>query len=282
MRVSIIMALYNGASIIGGAIEDIQKQSFSDWELLIVDDGSADNGAQIVEQYCIQDPRIILLRNQSNRGLAYSLNLAWRAAKGDLIARADPDDLNHPRRLEIQESVFSKDPDLDVLGSAALLVSSSGESLAIARRPCQHEQLVKLMYRQTPFYHPSVMMRRSFLERSGGYDQSIRFGQDSDLWLRTYRDFKFQNLDQVLLRYTIRDKVSLERTLWAVWVILKNSWREGLILSKGWYAARLLLANSLIALRIRKSHTFSDTKSLDANELRVYSWPITIDDPLKS
>jgi glycosyltransferase involved in cell wall biosynthesis len=252
MHVSVVMAVYNGASTVSLAIDSIRRQTYTDWDLLIVDDGSTDGTSVTLDCIAPRDPRIAIIRNHSNLGLAASLNIGWRQAGGEFIARMDADDVSFPRRFEKQIAFLASHPEVDVLGTAKEAVDTAGRFLGYGYRPEQHEDIVHQMYRITPFIHPSVMMRRQFLEALGGYDESerVRRAEDGDLWLRGYRRFRYHNLQEPLIQYRVHQKPSMQSIAGSAYVQLRAAYREHLLFSKGWYALRTVAAGLLTRLNL--------------------------------
>ncbi|WP_164100389.1 glycosyltransferase [Candidatus Laterigemmans baculatus] len=253
MGVSVVMAVHNEQATLARALASIVEQSDPDWELVAIDDASTDRTAEILREFAAADSRIRILRNRQNLGLAASLNIGWQAARHDLIARMDGDDWMFPERLERQQQFLRSHADVDVLGTAAELFDSQGTELGIARRPESHAELCGKIYRETPFIHPSVMMRRSFLERTGGYDASLRRSQDYDLWMRGRGEFRYHNLQEPLLRYCVRTKMKLTAMLYGTWVLSRGVWRDRAPLHNYVYPARFLAATSLTRLGLRQT-----------------------------
>jgi glycosyltransferase involved in cell wall biosynthesis len=251
MHVTVLMAVYNGAHSVHAALSSILAQTYQDWDLIIVDDGSTDGTPGILESLAATDVRIRVLRNTANRGLAASLNVAWSQARGDLFARMDADDVSLPDRFHRQVEFMSAHPEIDVLGTGIELVSSEGRLLGFRSRPESHKELQKRMYRENPFAHPSVMMRRRFLEALGGYDGRLKWAEDSDLWLRGYRQFRYHNLPEPLIRYRVRDKIALWTSAYSAFVLLRASLRERLPLTGGFHALRHLIAGLLVFSGLR-------------------------------
>jgi len=242
MKVSVLMAVYNGADVVQAAVESILTQTYTEWELLIIDDASTDGTLPLLHELAAKEARIKIICNNFNRGLAASLNVAWKLAKGDLLARMDADDVSMPQRLERQVRFMESHPEIAVLGTGAELVDKKGRFLGIGFRPKQHDALVKNIYRENPFMHSSVMLRRKFYEAMGGYDERLRRAQDYDLWLRSYRRFQFHNLQEALIRHRVRQPLSLRAILSGTFVMAYNAYREGCLLTRGWYALRFFAA----------------------------------------
>lgn len=253
MHVTIIMSVFNGASTLERSLKSIMMQSFKDWDLVVVDDASMDNSLLILKRFASLDPRITILENKKNHGLAFSLNRAWRMSQGNLIARMDADDISLPTRLAQQSEYLLSHPEISVIGTGVILIDKNGTALGTLSRPESNTELVSKMYRETPFFHPTVMMRRCVLEDLGGYDERFTVGQDSELWLRAYKKFQFHNLKDPLLCYHLPQSLSPKRVYWAMRVILTAAYREDLMFSKGWYALRTLAAACLRWLGFRRA-----------------------------
>jgi glycosyltransferase involved in cell wall biosynthesis len=247
------MPVRNSVGSVERAVLSIIRQTYNTWELLVVDDASTDGTWEVVQALARRDPRVIAIRNSERRGLGASLNLVWPRSRHQLIARMDGDDESLATRLERQACFMAEHPEVAVLGAGAELVDESGASLGVALRPEHHEELVREMYRRNPFIHPSVMMRRSFLECLGGYDELLWRAQDQDLWLRAYRQFRFHNIQEPLIRYTVHRALSWEATLGGTFVLARAAYREGRMLSRGWYAVRFLIAALTGRARLRAS-----------------------------
>jgi len=240
------MAVYNARATAGAAIKSIREQTFRDWDFLIIDDASTDGTREILNDAASEDPRISLMSNSSNKGLAASLNIGWRQARGGVIARMDADDISFPDRFQKQVAFLESHPEVDVLGTAMEAVDSEGQLSGYGYPPEWHEDIVARMYRINPFVHPSVMMRRSFLEALGGYDERMRRAQDADLWLRGDGRFRFHNLQEPLVRYRLPRKLPMRSILASAHAQIRSAYREGLLFSRGWYALRTLASGLLM------------------------------------
>lgn len=240
-RVSVVMSVFNDAETLGASIDSIQSQTFKGWELIIIDDASIDATPTILKQYSRIDNRIHVYTNSKNQGLAASLNQGWKAAKSDLIARMDADDMSHPDRLAQQVAFLEIHREIDVLGTSALIRNKSGEILGCSHRPTEPDVLAANIMWENPFFHPSIMMRRSFLTKAGGYDETFYRSQDYELWSRCTSWARYANIDKPLITYTKSDKLSWK----SVWFGAYARWRAAASLGCGvgrvWYPARFVL-----------------------------------------
>lgn len=246
------MPAYNVADSVDAAVQSIRRQTFTDWEMVAVEDGSTDDTFSRLRAAASREPRIQVLRNNRNRGLAVSLNRGWRHARGELIARMDGDDASVPTRLATQVAFLDAHPDVAVLGGLVEFVDEDGCSMGVGKRPETHEELVSKMYKEIPFLHPTVMMRRGFLEELDGYDERLRRGEDVDLWLRGYRRFRFHNLQVPVLRYSV-PQPSWETVVWNAYALARSARREGLMLTHGWYSLRFAVATLLTKAGLRET-----------------------------
>jgi glycosyltransferase involved in cell wall biosynthesis len=196
--VTILMPAYNAASYIGEAISSVLCQNFTDFELLVIDDGSVDETAAVIKGFT--DPRIIYL-NQGHQGIAYALNMGLREAKGRFIARFDADDICMPNRLQKQVAFLSADDRYVLCGSDAEYISESGEHLF--NFTCighSHEDIRNQLYILCPFIHSSVMYRKEAVIAAGGYSPHAHNFEDYLLWIQLANYGRYANLHEQLIR----------------------------------------------------------------------------------
>lgn len=206
-RVSIVMAAYNEETNIENAIKSIQEQTYKNWELVIIDDGSTDGTAKLIDQFSNEDKRIKQFKNDKNYGLAVSLNKGIANSTGEFIARMDADDFSFPNRLSLQIEYMDKNPNVVVLGGGAIYTDSHKEVSVLM--PEMHKEILKLIWKTSPFIHPSVIMRAAFIKKMGGYSESLRRAQDYDLWFRGRNSGRYHNLQEILLKYNCTQKRSI-------------------------------------------------------------------------
>jgi len=196
-KVSLVMSVYDGEEHLNEAIESILHQTFTDFEFIIVDDGSTDSTWKILTTY--HDPRITLVRNQENQGLARSLNRGLEISRGEYIARQDADDVSLPERLARQVSFLEEHADVGVLGSAVQIIDGSGNPSETWRFPSEHGALKWRLCFGNPIMHSTVMMRREVVNGVNGYDAEMEVATDYDLWRRLSSVTRLANLQDVLL-----------------------------------------------------------------------------------
>ena len=197
---SVILPVYNGLPYLEEAINSVLNQSFKDFELIIINDGSTDGSVAVIEKF--NDFQIRFLQ-QENQGLAATLNRAIALSDGKYIARQDQDDISFPLRLEKQVTFLEANPDVGMVGTGAEIWVGNDKT----DRRLEHatdDALIKfgLLFNNL-FVHSSVMIRRSVIEKVGGYseDKSRQPPEDYELWSRVAREFKLANLPEVLMAY---------------------------------------------------------------------------------
>ncbi len=194
------MPVYNGASYIEEAIESILQQTFTDFEFLIIDDGSSDDSADLIASY--DDIRIRLLRNQSNLGLVRSLNIGIKQACGKYLARMDADDISLPHRLARQCAFMEQFPEVGVCG--AWLEAFEGNTRTLWSPPLEHDRIVSTLLFESVIYHPTVMIRKTVLDCNAlCYSIDYPYAEDYELWCRLSRFCRLANIGEVLLHYRL-------------------------------------------------------------------------------
>lgn len=197
-KITVLMSVYNGATHLREAINSVLTQTISNFEFLIIDDGSSDNSLEIIEGY--DDSRIRVIKNRDNIGLTRSLNKGLKLARGEYIARIDCDDICLPSRLERQLEFMSQNPEIGVCGSWVIVMKESGEYLR--KFPVSHDEIQCFMLFKTPLAHPSGMIRKQVLTRNQlKYDPYFKYGQDMDLWDKCAMVCQMHNIDEPLIKY---------------------------------------------------------------------------------
>lgn len=205
--ITVLMPVFNARDYLAESLESVLGQSFGDFELLVIDDGSADGTGDYFA--ALADPRVRVLRNDRNLGLTRSLNRGLDAATGRYIARMDADDIAEPRRLERQVELLSAHSSVGIVGSGRRLIDEGGRSVAEARAVPDDLGIRWKCLLGNPFAHPTVMLRREVLDRHHlRYDPAFRTAQDYELWTRLLCHTRAANLERPLLRYRLRDGIS--------------------------------------------------------------------------
>ena len=202
--ISVCLPVFNAETFLSEAIDSILLQTYQNFELLIMDDGSTDNSPEILDRYRKQDCRIRLFR-QSNNGLVSSLNRLMQEARGPYLARMDADDVAHPHRFALQVAELEARPDLGVLGGSIVTINEKGEQTQRIDYPRGNDILAYSRY-ASPVAHPAVMMRAELAGKAGGYRAYYRHCEDYDLWLRMLSITVIDNLADIVLFYRTHEK----------------------------------------------------------------------------
>lgn len=199
-RVSVVLPVYNGEPYLAEAIDCILGQTFADFELIIINDGSKDGSNGCVAGF--SDPRIRYFE-QPNAGLAATLNRGIALAEGEYLARQDQDDIAHPERLAEQVAFMDKNPDCGMVGTWAEIFSETESGQRFHYHPAENLELKLHLHFRNPFVHSSMMLRTDTVRRIGGYttDTTRQPPEDYELWSRMARAGKVANIPRVLVRY---------------------------------------------------------------------------------
>lgn len=201
-KISIILPSYNSAPYLKEALESVFRQSYGDFELIVINDGSTDNTADILKGF--SDSRLRLISNTANLGIVESLNEGLKIAKGDYIARFDADDLMLPERLKEQGEFLDKHPEIIVVGSWAETIDHSGQPLGNYDYPPLDDRAIRRrLLKHNPFIHSSTMLRREPLLSCGGYRKAFQHIEDYELWTRLLRLGAGANIPERLIKYRL-------------------------------------------------------------------------------
>lgn len=200
--VTVIMSVFNAEEFVDEAIESIVGQSLTDFDFIIVDDGSQDRSQERIRDH--DDRRIRLVVNEHNVGLVESLNRGIALSRSPLIARMDADDVSEPDRLERQSSFLDGHSEVIGLSGAMRVIDRGGRSGRVIRPPTDDACIRRYFDSgENPMHHPAAMFRRSELVKIGGYRSVFRHAEDFDLWLRLAERGRLANLPEILLRYRV-------------------------------------------------------------------------------
>lgn len=199
-KISVLMGIYNCADTLEQAVESIRNQTYTNWELILCEDGSSDHTYEVAQALAAKDSRIVLLRNEKNLGLNATLNRCLAAATGDYIARMDGDDDCMPERFETQVAFFEAHPEFQIVSSAMTLFDENGEwGRAVCSEYPQPEDTVG----GTAFCHAAVMLKKACMDEVGGYTEDPRMlrVEDVNLWIKLYAaGYRGYNIQQPLYR----------------------------------------------------------------------------------
>jgi len=207
--ISVILPVRDAAGTLAMAVESIVRQSFTDWELLIVPDGSGPATREALKKIT-PDPRIKIIEPGPARGISRSLNTGVAAARGAFIARMDADDISYPDRLAKQLAFLEREPAVDLVGASSLFFDPNGGALGIARTVLGHADICADITAGIRLAHPTWMGRRSWFARNP-YNPRYDGVEDQELLLRAWFVSRYANLPDTLLAY--RENARLGKTL---------------------------------------------------------------------
>ena len=197
-KVSIIMPVYNGEEYVEVAIDSIRNQSYKNWELILINDGSTDNTENIINQYA--DSRLKYIKNETNLGLIATLNKAISFCDGEYIARMDADDICEKERLSKQVNFLDKNPSIAMCGTNAIVIDEHGNKKGNIVNVSSNDYIQINLLFSVPIVHPTVMFRSQIL-RNYQYNPIYKHIEDYELWCRIADEYKICNLSSKLLEY---------------------------------------------------------------------------------
>ena len=212
--ISVLMPVRNGGRYLAPAIDSVLTQTFTDFELLLVDDGSTDDSASVLADYAKRDSRIKLVKGPAD-GLSKALNLALSVAKAPLLARMDCDDLCLPERFAKQKTYMDAHPDCVLLGSKCTLIDPEDRPICEKRDTVEsHEEIDKLLMNLGwPLVHPALMLRTEAVKKIGGWNEKYHTVEDHDLFLKLGEIGRMSNLQETLLLYRQHFKSTVYTTM---------------------------------------------------------------------
>ena len=202
-RVSVVMAVYNGAPYVADSVRSVLAQTWTDFEFVIVDDGSTDDTWPILAELAKQDARIVLLRNQPNQGVVKSLNRGLDQSRGLIIARQDADDISHPERIKRQLAFLDAHLDYGVVAAVPQPMDTRGQEVGLTGwNATTNGQIQAGLLDHMCLCGPSIMIRRECLEKAGfHFAEGLDATEDYDICLRLAEVTKLASLEGSLYRY---------------------------------------------------------------------------------
>lgn len=200
--VSVLLSVWNRELFIRQTVQSILGQTFTDFEFIIIDDGSTDGSLKILEKFARQDNRIHLI-SRENKGITASLNEGLKLVRAPLVALLDSDDSASEERLALQVAEFKRRPELVLLGGQALYVNDKNQPIEIHRNPTGHANITNALQYSCPFINSSVMYCRKTVLEIDGYCSVFPCAEDLELWLRLSRQGEIDNLSEVITTYRL-------------------------------------------------------------------------------
>jgi len=206
--VTVVIPAFNRASVIGRALDSVRGQTHTNWEAIVVDDGSEDDTAAIVRRYAAEDPRIRLLENRRSKGAQGARNTGIRAAKGEWVAFLDSDDYWLPRGLELRLRAAAESGASVVHAAGLVIRDGMDEPVAYPRPPFRGRVFKELLRRGGPMFQ-TLLVKREALERIGGLDEAIVAYQEWDTSVRLAEHYEFAYVEEPTFIYDCRGEGSI-------------------------------------------------------------------------
>lgn len=267
--ISIGMPVRNSAATIARCIASVLAQDFSDWELIVIDDGSTDGTSPIVRRF--PDPRIRLITHTESRGLAKRLNQAVALSLGAYFARMDGDDIMYPERLRLQYDYLQANADVDLVGGGELVFKGDGSPLGVRCSTGAANLNCASPWRGIPLPHPTWMGRARWFQENPYPEELVR-AQDQGLLLSSYRKSRFADVGEILIGYC-EERRSPKMLLKVRYHAIRAYWRYRWslwygIMSVAWHAASCILDLSASILHVDRGILKRNTPSASAEQLR--------------
>jgi len=222
--ISVIMPAHNAGKFVMQAIDSIINQTYTNWEMVIINDASNDNTYQILKKYS-QNKKIKILKNKYNLGVAGSLNKALKMTKGEYIARMDGDDISLPKRLETQVKLLQNNPKLVAIGTQVNIIDEETRITAKKEFPINPKVCADMLMLTVPIQHPSLMVRAGKIKKYG-YNSHYKTAEDWDLYFKLLNDGQLSNTKETLFLYRqvfgTNGFHKIKRAFWLIFKIRLN------------------------------------------------------------
>lgn len=200
--VSVVMPFRNVENYLDMAIKSVLKQSFKDFEFIIINDASTDGSEKIVKKWARIDDRIRYISNKDREGVTRNINAGLKIARGVYIARMDGDDICLPNRFKEQVDFLKANKNISLVGTFAIEINKDGDEVGSTKKMTDTDKIKKSIFYYSPCVHPSIMFRRDLVEKIGMYNESYRYCQDIELYFRTiYSGYNISNIPLFLVKY---------------------------------------------------------------------------------
>lgn len=232
------ISFYNTANTLIDLCKCIFAQTFTDWELILIDDGSTDGGAENVSK--ITDPRVRVISDGVNQGRSARYNQITQLARGEYIARLDADDMSHPERFAKQIDFLRENPDVDVVSCDFLALTDQDELVSRSHGPTQHEEICANAWKSIYLQHGGIMGKTDWFRRFA-YPEEYKIAIDQALLMSSYRESHFANLPEPLYFYRVCDTYDLKKHYKGELTVARLIWN----LSRQHYPLALVIRSAL-------------------------------------
>ena len=205
-KISIIMSIYNAENTLEKSLNSIFSQSFKDYEVIIINDGSKDKSEAVIKKFLKKKNNILFVNSKKNYGLATMLNKGIKYSRSNFIVRQDSDDISKKDRLKKQYIFLLRNYDIDVLGTNSIDFHENNKKIKKTNLPISSNYIKKNLINKNFLIHSSTMIRKSFFLKNGFYNENFTKCQDYELWLRGRHNFKYKNLKYFLIQRNVNKK----------------------------------------------------------------------------
>ena len=249
--VSVVMATYNDPlDYLKLSVESIINQTYSNWELLIVDDSTKSEVIDGLNAFERKDSRIRIIRGNYKLGFVKSLNVGIQESRGIYIARMDSDDISKSNRLEKEISFLEENQDIDIVGANIEIIDEKCNVIGNRTYEIEENKIRRNSFFRNPLAHPTVMYRKQAIIKLDGYDENFKMAEDYELWLRAIKaGIKISNIPEVLLSYRMGNDYYKKRS--------KENWKYNLLAKrKNFYWSTYNIVGILLSLSLYNLPTF--------------------------
>lgn len=254
LKISIIMSVFNGLPYLKEAVNSILKQTYTNFEFIIVNDASSDKSWDYLTS--LKDKRIKLINNKRNIGLAASLNKSLNVSKGLYIARMDADDISIKNRFEEQVKYLQNHKEVDICGCWVDLIDKNGKVIGEKKYPLSDKEIKSALKWYQPIVHPTFMARRSFYKNLDGYNPKFDYAEDYEILIRALTKYKMANIPKKLLLWRLaedrRSRKSMKKVDMADFrvklQILKSNYFGNLYIT---YVAKKFITTFLLPINLK-------------------------------
>lgn len=201
-KISVILPVFNGMPYLPSAINSILSQTYKNLEVIVINDGSTDDSLKYLKT--LKDKRVKIITDKSNMGLAYSLNIGLKNAKGEYIARMDSDDISHKMRIKKQLVFLIENDQIDLCGSWVVVINEKNQKIGLKKTPLTHQKIVESLDWHSPIIHPTFFAKREFYRSLNGYRQTFDYAEDYDLLIRGEKNNRYANIPEALLFFRMQ------------------------------------------------------------------------------
>lgn len=247
------MPVYNGETYLRETLDSILAQTFPDFEAVIIDDCSTDGSLVIMREYARKDSRVKVFHNETNVGLTKSLNKAIGLSSGIYVARLDAGDTSEKDRFAKQVAFLNNHPDYGLVGSWATIIDERSEKIGQMAWNETDADIRKALIKHNPIIHSSIMIRRSVLEKIGGYNEAWKYAQDYELYFQIIKYSKVANLPEFLISYrAMSGSITLRKNKRQAFLAIRSRWNAVRAGQYPWWAV-IYLARPLFGLLLPRS-----------------------------